>query len=134
MTDLDSVCTAAKNRLVAGGYTRSWEYVPDNIVGYALAVMPGDGQFLTFDTSYDSDDYELVVKVLVEKGTARTGQLALKEYIARSGVHAALMADPTLGGEVDDIEITGWSNYGLTTVALKEYYSADLTVIARASV
>lgn len=105
--------------------------VPGSIVVPAAIIMLGDGQFLTYDTSSDSDGMTWTVRVFTSLADNVSGQTALDEYLLRTGdysIRAALAADPTLGGAVDYADVTGASGYGIAPVGAVEYFGCDFAV------
>jgi len=105
--------------------------VPTSINPPAAVVMLAPGQFLTYDSSSDSDDLDFVVRLLVSRADEPSGQDTLDAYLARTGtssIRAAVAADPTLGGIVADTEVPGATDYGNVTVGDLAYFGCDFPV------
>lgn len=116
---------------------RVHDTVPDTVSPPAAVVRPDQGTFLTYDTTMggESHDYLFVVTVLVAGGVDRAAQEAVDAYLATSGarsIHAALEADPELGGVADDAHVSSARNYGPVTFAGVDYFGADLLVQVKA--
>lgn len=82
----------------------------------AAVIAPGTGPFLTYRTSNTSHDLDLAVTVFVGRGNDRTADEQLSAYIADSGsqsIYAAVDADSTLGGTVDDAWVTQAQDWGV---------------------
>lgn len=137
MTDIDDVVTAAASVIATGLGSdimagRVYAYGIDSPNSNSLFVLPGSGSFLTFDATFDGhDDYELVLKIIMGAQDDRTGQQALLGYLSRSGstsIRTAIYTDPTLGGIVSDLTVTGASGYGDIEWAGQVFFGADLLV------
>lgn len=94
-------------------------------------VLLGDGQFLTYDSSSDSDDLTLTVRLFTSAANDPAGQDLLDDYLNRNtdrSIYDAVAGDPTLGGVVDDASVTGVSGYGQVPVGLIEYFGCEFIV------
>lgn len=63
----------------------------------------------------DNVTFPWVVRVVVNPSDLNRGQTALDAYLSPTGtnsIKAALEADPSLGGVVDSLSVTGWTFYG----------------------
>ena len=81
----------------------------------AAIVEPAPGVFYEYDTSSDSHDLHLVILVLVSRADDASAWTELDPYLNPSGVQsisAAIEADPTLGGIVDDTDVAAALDYG----------------------
>ena len=139
MSDIDDVVVALAARIASGMGSdtiagRTFAYGVDSLNPPTAIVLPGSGDFLSFDVTFDgSDVFGLTVKVLMGVQDDRTGQAALLGYMSRTGstsIRAAIYGDSTLGGTVSDLKVTGWSNYGDVEWAGQQFYGADLSVEA----
>lgn len=72
--------------------------------------------------------YSFVVQTFLAAGLDEAAQLKLDEFIASSYVRAAIEADRTLGGVVQDASVSGMSAYNRVVVEGKEMFSADFEV------
>lgn len=137
MSDLDDVVVALAARIAAGMGSdliagRTFAYAPDSLNPPTAIVLPSFGGFLTFDATFDGrDDFELLVRILMGTQDNRTGQQSLLGYLSRSGatsIRTAIYGDPTLGGLVSDLKVTGASGYGDIEWAGQVFFGADLHV------
>lgn len=91
----------------------------------AAVISPGEGPFLTYGTTLDDgDDLDLAITLLVSRGDERSSDEDLGAYIARTGdksILAAVAADHTLGGLVDDAWVVGAQNWNVFTIANTPY-------------
>lgn len=97
----------------------------------AAVIAPGPGTFLTYRTSNVSHDLDLVVTVLVQRGTDRTADEQLGGYIADSGplsIYAAVNTNSTLGGVVDDAWVVSASDWGTFVVGEVSYLGCNFAV------
>lgn len=139
MSDIDDVVTALASRLTTGMAGtliggRIFAYAPDSLNPPTAIVLPSSGDFVSYDVSMDgSDDFELVVKILIGSQDDRTGQAELLGYLARSGstsLRTVIYADKTLGGTVSDLKVTGARAYGDVEWAGLVFFGAELVVVA----
>jgi hypothetical protein len=139
MTDIDDVVTALATRIATGMAGdvlagRTYAYAVDSPNPPTAIVLPGDGDFVDYDVTMDgSDDFALVVKLLVGTAVSRTAQAQLLAYLSRSGstsVRTAIYGDRTLGGVVADVKVVGARSYGDVEYAGVIFYGAELVVTA----
>lgn len=79
---------------------------------------------------------DITVRVYVARATDRAGQDRLDEYVSPTGassIKAALEADKTLGGTVDDLHVPSMSGYGFYEVAGTVLMGAEFAVSVLAS-
>ena len=111
-----------------------WLWRRASKLGWLAIVLPGDGDFVDYDVAMDgSDDFALVVKLLVHSANAPGAQATLLGYLSRSGstsVRAAIYGDRTLGGVVSDLKVVGARNYGDVEWAGVTFFGAELVVVA----
>ena len=136
MSDLDDVVEALAARIRTGMATdpiagRTFAYAPDSIDPPALIVLPSTGQFVSYDSSWQTDDFELVVMVLLGTQHERAGQQKLAGYFARSGVTSlreAIYGDKTLGATVSDLRVVAGRSYGDVEWSGQLFFGAELIV------
>lgn len=132
MSRLTEVREALAATIVAGeipGLT-VYAYMPDVINAPAAVVMPGPGDFYTFKTSFDSSDVTLEVWLMVQRGQDQQSSNDLDDLMSEDGpsVYAAIAANHTLGGVVDDAEVTVARSWGTYSVGSLSYLAARLAV------
>lgn len=107
-------------------------YAPDSIVTPWAICLPAQGNFVTYDVTFDgSDEFELVVKILVGTEITRTAQTELLGYLDRSGstsIRAAIYGDRTLGGTVSDLKVVSAQGYNDIEWAGIPYLGAEIAV------
>jgi hypothetical protein len=143
MSDIDDVVVALKTRIAAGMLSagdpiasRVFAYAPDSLNPPTAIVLPSPGDFVKFDVAFSndgSDEFELVVKILMGTQDDRTGQAALLGYLSRSGtnsIRTAIYGDRTLGGTVSDVVVVGAQSYGDVEWAAQIFFGAELVVQA----
>jgi hypothetical protein len=137
VADLADVVTALAARLTAGmaGTTiggRIKAFAPDTIDPPTAIVLPSQSDFVTWDRTFDgSDEFELVIKILMGSQDERTGQAELMSYFDRSGdtsLFAAIKTDVTLGGTVSFCSPLRGTAYGDVEWAGVPYFGAELWV------
>jgi len=86
----------------------------------------------TYDVAMDGlSDATVTLRVITSRNDDQRGQELLDAFLASFGstsVKAAVEADPTLGGECSDLQVSGWSGYQMYDIAGTPYYGAELTV------
>lgn len=108
-----------------------YPFMPDLITAPAAAVTPAPGDFLTYSTSYDSHDLTLDVNVFVQRGQPQSSSEQLDSFLDEDGatsIVAAVKADQTLGGVVDNATVTGARNWGIYDFGNVSYLAAVITV------
>lgn len=137
MADIADVLTALASRIATGmaGTAiagRSYAFGPDSVVTPCVICLPGPGDFVTYDVTFDGkDDFEVVVKILVGTEITRTAQTELLGYLDRSGstsIRAAIYGDRTLGGTVSDLKVESARGYNDIEWAGVPYLGAELLV------
>lgn len=101
-----------------------YKFIPGQIMVPAAVIAPGTGSFLTYRTSNVSHDLDLTVTVFVQRGQDRSADELLSEFISDSGdmsVYAAVDADSTLGGVVDDARVVQAQDWGVFTYGELSY-------------
>ena len=132
---LAGLATTVKNNMgsdpLAG---RTFAYAPDSMVTPWAVALPGGGDFLNYDVTFDgSDGFGLLLKVIVGTEITRTSQLQLLSYMDRTGstsIRTAVYADKTLNSTVSDLKVVGWQNYNDVEWAGVQYLGAELVVVA----
>ena len=80
-------------------------------------VAPQTGCLIRYSVDFDGQtDYNLRAIILVSEGDSASGQDSLDAYLSPVGsqsVHAAVQADPTLGGQVNYCAVIEATGYGL---------------------
>lgn len=121
---------AACNGLPAGGKTlQSKGYVFAGDPPFAFPAQT-DGNY--HDTADGNSGLVVTLRVLTSRAEDRSGQEMLDDLLADTSIKAAVEADPTLGGECDDLSVTGFTGYQPFEVAGTDYYGAELTVVVLA--
>lgn len=127
--DVAAVRTALATALASVDGLEVSAYVPDTVDPPWAYLVPGEGQYdLDMDGGWRVD---VAVRVVTSRAEDRAGQATLDGLLDSTGagsIKAALEADPTLGGLVDDLAVRGWSGYRLYEIAGTDYYGAELLV------
>jgi hypothetical protein len=108
-----------------------YSFMPDLITAPAAAVTPAPGDFLNYDTSFDSHDLTLNVNIFVQRGQPQSSSEQLDSFLDEDGptsIVAAVKADQTLGGVVDNATVTGARNWGIYDFGKVSYLAAVVTV------
>lgn len=108
----------------------SYDYPAESVV--APAFYAGDFQ-ISYDqsTGGGTDDAYFRCYVLTSRADDRSGHTAIGQYVGRSGpysVKRAIEADRTLGGVVEDVQVTDVQSLGPEEVAGLGYLGAAFTV------
>lgn len=102
------------------------------IVEPAAVVTPAPGEFLNFKpTLATAVDMRLLVGLFVSAASDEAGSTNLDAFLADSGpssIYAALAADSTLGGLVDDASLTAAQDYGTYSYNSVDYYGCEFLV------
>ena len=139
MSDIADVlvgfATTVKNNMGSDPLSgRTFAFAPDGLITPWAAALPGPGDFLDYDQTFDgADAFALMLKVVVGAEFSRPAQNQLLAYMDRTGstsLRAAVYADKTLGGTVADVKVTGWQNYGDVEWAGVVYFGAEMLVTA----
>lgn len=113
-----------------GKLVQSTGYAPDAID--PPWVYPA-GAVGTYDETQDgAAGVVWTIRILTSRVEDQAGQEALDAFLSDSGpssTKAALEADPTLGGLVDDLAVQGYEGYRMFEVAGTDYYGAEQTVV-----
>lgn len=109
-------------------------FVPDNPSPPIVLITP---QRVEYDSSFNRgvDEYTFEVRLLAARSSDRGGQRILDSYCAKSGatsIKAAIESDKTLGGVVDSVRVTDWSDYGSIQVGEVVYLTVAFNVVAMA--
>lgn len=111
-------------------------FAPGAVTAPAVVVKPATGQFLNYRPTMgtgaaDAADLLLVVGLFVAGTDEEASSEELDAYLADSGtrsVYAAVAADPTLGGLVDDVALLSATNYGSYTYGSANFYGCEFPV------
>lgn len=109
-----------------------YDTLPGTVDVPAAIVQPAVGQFVTYDTSTGSDDYNFTVLLIVSAADDGIAQDALDAYVAASGpvsIKATIEADPDLGGVVDYAIVSSATDYGLHEVGAVNYWGCRFPVV-----
>ena len=138
MSDLADILVAFAAR-VAAGMTgdalagRTFAFAPDSAMTPFAVALPAANP-VDYDVTMDgSDDFELVLKVVVGAEFSRAAQTQLLAYMDRTGstsIRTAVYGDSTLGGTVSDLKVNGWQNYGDVEWSGVVYFGAEMLVTA----
>lgn len=136
MASVSAIRDGLRDRLTTIPGLRAHDTIPGNINPPAALISLAR---LTYDRTFDEavdrmDEYEFAVRVYVAPAADAQSQERLDEFLAPTGgasVKAAIEADGTLGGVVDDsrvTEVTGpvpaiYEHGGV------EYIGAEFTVL-----
>ncbi len=97
----------------------------------ATIVEPAPGEFYEYDTSSDSHDVHLVILVLVSRADDASAWTELDPYVHPTGaqsISAAIEADPTLGGIVDDCDVRAAMDYGDYDIGGISYFGCQFAL------
>ena len=120
-TALGTVLAAMPPQVLTDGSTKTitvYPEMPGQIIAPAAVIAPGDGTLLNYRSSNFSHDLSLTVTLFVQRGQNRSTDEQLSGFISVSGdqsIYAAVDADSTLGGVVDDARVTLARNWGVYT-------------------
>lgn len=109
-----------------------YEESPGEVNTPAAVIRPAQ-PFITYDTSVvgGSHDYQFSVLLLVSVAQGAGASDVLDPYLDPSGadsVHAAVHADPDLGGVASSAAVTSVANAGLVEYGGVQYLGAELLV------
>lgn len=103
-----------------------------NINPPALVTTPGDGEFLTYKTSFDGAPVlPMLVIALTSRGQDRASRITLCEFMEFTGtrsVYEAIESDPTLGGVVSSAAVLSATNFGSISFGGPEYLTCSFNV------
>ena len=133
MSRIGDVRAALATALGAIDGLRASAYEPDKVSPPQAIV--GDLS-IDYDQTFGSaadrcHKLDITVRVYVPRATDRAGQDKLDGYVSPTGassIKAALEADKTLGGVIDDLHVPGMSGYGFYEVGGVVYMGAEFTV------
>lgn len=133
MSRVGDIRTAMATALDGISGLRAKAYEPDSIAP-PLAVV-GDVA-INYDETFGSaadrcHRLAITVRVYVPRANDKAGQDRLDGYVSPTGassIKAALEADKTLGGVIDDLHVPSMSGYGFYEVAGTVYMGAEFTV------
>ncbi len=115
---------------------RTSEFVPDS-GNPPQAVVDWEGEIDYHGTAkHGMQIINCSVIIIVSRASDRAGNQALAGYASATGtnsIHAAIEADATLGGVVDDCNVVGFRRLSSEEVAGLNYYGGvfTLSVIAK---
>jgi hypothetical protein len=94
-----------------------------------MAVIMPDSVEYDLASSRGLDRINLTVRVIVGRAVERTAQAQLDGYVFGAGsVKAAIEADRTLGGVVQDCRVTEMRDYGQEVYGSSVYLAATFAV------
>ena len=133
MASVVAIRQALADRLGSIAGLTPYATIPGSVVVPAAVVGPENGTFLTYDVamSRGGDDLSFVVLVLASRADERSGQTMLDGYLAGDGptsVKAAIEADPSLAGTVQDVSVTEARNYGDVEYNGVQYFGCEVVV------
>lgn len=133
---IEQVMLGIESRLATIAGLRVTEYVPDQVnPPQAFVGVPAVTEYRsTYGRGYFT--MEPTVTVLVSKNLDKQGQLKLASYAnvtGASSIVAAIEADRTLGGMVDECWVLSFRPLGLEEVGAIGYYGGvfDLRTVAK---
>ena len=95
-------------------------------------IAPQTGSLIRYSQTFDGEtDYSLRAVILVSEGDSSSGQDQLDAYLSPVGalsVHAAIQADPTLGGKVFFTAVIEATGYGLMNWNGVDYLACSLVL------
>lgn len=103
---------------------------PDTINTPCALVKPASQQFHQTSGGLSNSRISFEVTLLaapVEAGL-EDAQSLLDSYLDESSIRATLEAEPTLGGAISDLIVSGWRGYGSRSVNGIEYLGATFDV------
>lgn len=131
MASLTDMRTALRDKIDDVTGLRAYATLPDEPLTPCAIVRPVSAEF---HESFDDDTtlrFEVIVLAHPLQDGAARGQEKLDAYLTRTGstsIKAAIEADRTLGGKVEDTTVTGWTEYGSLIYNDVEYVGAKLLV------
>jgi hypothetical protein len=132
MTDLGAILDGFKTRIETISGLRAYDGWPDSFSPPGVIVLPTARQRGSMNGAVELLTFELTIAV--QPGTLRTAQDKLYAYASKSGddsIEAALLAEPTLGGSIDDIldiQIDADEAFGTANIGGVAFPSAVLRV------
>jgi hypothetical protein len=98
----------------------------------AAAILPVTGSFIRYDATMDGTaDLSLRALVMVQMGSAGSGQGNLDPYLATTGsqsLYAAFKKDPTAGGAVHFAVVREATGYGVVNHGGVDYLGCSLII------
>lgn len=134
--NLRAVMAGVAARLETIPGLRVASYTPDQINPPAALISVPEVTDYTAAMRGATVLLDVTVAVLVSAANDRAGQLALADYADPAGpssVAAAIWADRTLGGVVNDCHVTTFRSYGLTEVGQVAMYGGEFVIRVIAS-
>lgn len=132
---IEEIMTGIEARLATISTLRATNYAPDNpLVPCAFPLVPAFNYRQTMGRGKYTLPFRIVL--LVAGQLDRVGQHKLASFANQDGassIRAALEADKTLGGIVDDLFVESFDPTGLDDVGLAGYYGGVFTVPVHAS-
>jgi hypothetical protein len=109
---------------------RTYDTLPDNPAPPCALIAP---RSVTFDSVFvrGADSFTFDVMILVRRASERSGQDELDAYCDSTGaqsVKTAIEADPTLGGRIDSLQVTGITTIGAVDIGESTYLQAVIAV------
>ncbi len=131
MTPLSAILDALAAALEAIPGLRGYAYVPDVLAPPAAVVQLPTA--IDFDVTWGrgADAYRVPVLLVVGAASYRAAHAALASYLDAAGptsVKAAVEADSTLGGLVDDARVVRADGIGSYSFGATEYAGALFTI------
>jgi hypothetical protein len=134
-SSIQEIMTALETRLDTISGLKTWDFATDNpVFPAAFPLLPE----FTYRDTMKRGTYTIRFRValLVGAGISRAGQRTLAAYASQTGdksVRAAIEADKTLGGLVEDCFVESFDPTGLQQVGFSDYYGGTFTVPVFAS-
>lgn len=123
MATISQVRDALRVRLATINGLRASSIEQANPSPPAAWPLPRSG---AYNADFEGDTtMQMVVRVVVNMADLSRGQQVLDPYLSPTGtnsIKAAIEADPSLGGVVDSVRVTGWGAYG-------QYVFGDVTLL-----
>lgn len=111
MPRLSVIRKALKDRISGIDGLHVYATMPASPASPAAAVIPRSRETLTFD---GLARYRFAVWVYVNPSDLNRAQTMIDDYLSGEGprsIEEAIEEDPSLGGDVDSVVVTGWSDY-----------------------
>lgn len=111
MTRLGDIRKGLKDAVSRVEGLRAYATIPASPQTPAAAVIPKSKMLLTMDGTYQ---YGFSIWVYVNPSDLNRAQTQIDEFLSSAGpnsIEGALESDPGLGGTVDSVSVTGWSDY-----------------------
>lgn len=106
------------------------ETAPESIAPPTVVIVPGDGEFVSYDVSTDgADDVKFTLHLYIARRLDQVAQAEVDSYLDRTGsksIYAAVRSAPIAG--TDFVEVTSAFDYGDYVYAGELFLGCKFTV------